>query len=74
MESMSSHIPSIVFNTIALTHSNENVTKSRDGCTQSIDEAKLDSLQKTTEVTVQTLFTEHGNTTGAIFAKLLYLV
>eukprot|EP00731_Ephydatia_muelleri_P010673 Em0005g1259a len=47
-------------NVIALTHSNENVTKSRDGCTQSIDGAKLDSLQKTTEVTVQTSFTEHG--------------
>ena len=30
------------------------------GYGQSIDGAKLDSLQKTTEVTVQTSFTEHG--------------
>ena len=60
MEFMSSHILSIVFKAIALNHFNENVATSRDGCTQSIDEAKLDSLQKTTEVTVQTSFTEHG--------------
>ena len=63
MEFMSSHIQSIVFKAIALNHSNENETTLReadDGCSQSIDGAKLDPQQKTTEVTVQTSFTEHG--------------